>query len=175
MYLGMITQIGTIPRPGEIKMRREQMIRALRKEDKDMFVAMVKDFYTSDAVLHDIPAENVLKTYSEIISGSPYVKAYMIEARGETAGYGLISLTFSNEAGGLVVWIEELYIRESFRGLGLGGQFLDFIQTEFSDKAKRFRLEMTKTNHSAKRLYSNKGYTSLEYLQMVHDVENHQS
>lgn len=146
------------------------MIRELRKEDKDLYISMVKDFYDSEAVLHNIPIGNILNTYHEIVSCSPYVKAYLIEEQKETAGYGLISLTYSNEAGGLVVWIEELYILQKFRGLGLGGRFLDFVETEFSSKAKRFRLEIAKTNKSSQRLYLRKGYTSLEYLQMVYDI-----
>lgn len=131
---------------------------------------MVKDFYDSEAVLDNIPMENILNTYNEIVSSSPYVKAYLIEEEEETAGYGLISLTYSNEAGGLVVWIEELYIIEKFRGLGLGSKFLNFIETKFSGEAKRFRLEISKTNKSAQRLYLREGYRPLEYLQMVNDV-----
>lgn len=146
------------------------MIRKLRKEDKDLYISMVKDFYDSEAVLDNIPMENILNTYNEIVSSSPYVKAYLIEEEEETAGYGLISLTYSNEAGGLVVWIEELYIIEKFRGLGLGSKFLNFIETKFSGEAKRFRLEISKTNKSAQRLYLREGYRPLEYLQMVNDV-----
>ncbi|MGI1659457.1 MAG: GNAT family N-acetyltransferase [Desulfitobacterium sp.] len=128
------------------------MIRELRKEDKNLFISMVRDFYDSEAVLHKIPIENIHNTYNEIVSCSPYAKAYLIEEQGETAGYGLISLTYSNEAGGLVVWIEELYIIRKFRGLGLGSNFLDFVKEQFSIDAKRFRLEISKTNKSAQRL-----------------------
>jgi len=146
------------------------MIRELRKDDKDLFILMVKEFYDSEAVLYNIPTENVFNTYNEVVSCSPYAKAYIIEVEEEKAGYGLISLTYSNEAGGLVIWIEELYIRQKFRDLGLGSKFLDFMKIEFLAIAKRFRLEISKTNISAQRLYLRKGYKSLEYLQMVYDI-----
>jgi len=146
------------------------MIRELRKEDKAVFIVMVKDFYNSEAVLHSIPVENIYNTYEEIISGSQYAKAYIIEEEGETAGYGLISLTYSNEAGGFVAWIEELYILEKYRGLGLGGGFLDFIQKEYSSRVKRFRLELSESNKEAQRLYMKKGYEPLDYIQMVQDI-----
>lgn len=148
------------------------MIREIRKDDREIFIDMVKDFYSSKAVLHDIPCDFINKTYNEVISGSPYAKAYIIEADHETAGYCLISLTYSNEAGGLVVWVEELYILNKYRGLGLGSEFLDFIQTEFSGKAKRIRLEISRNNQLVGRLYLRKGYKSLEYLQMVYDIDN---
>lgn len=146
------------------------MIRELRVDDKDIFISMVEDFYTTEAVIHNIPTENIINTYNEIIDCSPYVKGYFIEEQDEVAGYGLISLTYSNEAGGLVILIEEIFIIEKFRGLGLGGKFLDFIEKEFSDKAKRFRLEVSKNNKSAERLYFRKGFTTLEYMQMVYDI-----
>lgn len=145
------------------------MIRELQKEDKAVFIRMVQDFYHSEAVLHNIPAENIIDTFNEVVSGSPYAKAYIIEDRDKTAGYGLINLAYSNEAGGLVVWIEELYIQDQFRGYGLGSQFLDYIHEEFSGKAKRFRLELSEHNKSAERLYLRKGYKPLEYMQMVFD------
>ena len=145
------------------------MIREIVSEDKDMFISMVTEFFSSEAVLHDIPPSHIIKTYKEVTSDSPYAKAYIFQANNETAGYGLVSFTYSNEAGGLVVWIEELYIRNEFRGYGLGNKFIDFIHTEYSDTVKRFRLELLKSNVSAERLYLRKGYKPLEYLQMVHD------
>lgn len=149
------------------------MIREIQNKDKDMFIRMVKDFYNSEAVLHNIPENFIIQTYDEVISNSPYAKAYIIDDNNETAGYCLISLTYSNEAGGLVVWIEELYIRNKFRGLGMGSEFLDFMHKEFSGKAKRYRLELSRNNQSAERMYLRKGYKPLEYLQMVHDIKGY--
>lgn len=147
------------------------MFRELTSEDKEIFISMVKDFYNSEAVLHSIPTANIHNTFKEAVSESPYVKVYLIESQEKTVGYGLISFTYSNEAGGLVIWIEELYIQEGYRGLGLGGEFLDFIKSKFSNSAKRFRLEISEANISVKELYRKKGYESLKYLQMVHDIE----
>ncbi|SCY00106.1 GNAT family N-acetyltransferase [Alkaliphilus peptidifermentans] len=146
------------------------MIRELRIEDKALFISMVKDFYESEAVLHNIPIENTINTFNEINSSSPYIKGYLMEDQGEAAGYGLVSFTYSNEANGLVVLIEELYIRENFRGLGFGGKFIDFIIMEFSSQAKRFRLELSKKNKSAEKLYLRKGFIPLEYNQMIYDL-----
>lgn len=145
------------------------MIRKIRKEDKAAFSCMAKEFYDTKAVLHKIPEEYIHNTINEALSSSPYVAAYIIEEKERHAGYGLISLTYSGEVGGLAVLIEELYIRNEFRGMGLGSGFLDFIHQEYSKRAKRFRLELTRSNISAERLYRRKGYKSIDYLQMVND------
>ena len=145
------------------------MIREIKARDKDIFVQMAKEFYKSEAVISEIPAQNILNTFDEVNSNSPYAKAYIIEHDGDTAGYALIGITYSNEAGGLVVWVEEIFIKENFRGLGLGSEFLSYVEQEFGDKAKRFRLEISHDNDSAQRLYERKGYQPLDYMQMVHD------
>lgn len=141
-------------------------IRELQAKDRDVFIQMVDDFYHSEAVLHDIPKENILHTVDLLMEGTPYAKGYLFEQNGEIAGYGQISLTYSNEAGGLCVWVEEVMILPQFRGQGLGHEFFHFLHREFS-QAKRFRLEVTKENPRAAKLYEKLGYEPFDYLQMV--------
>ena len=145
------------------------MIREISPQDQEVFIQMVTDFYQSEAVLSKIPTVNIVSTFKEVTSNSPYAKAYILESQGLLAGYALLGLTFSNEAGGLVVWIEELYIKDEFRGLG--SDFLNFIKDEFAGRAKRFRLEISEDNDSAERLYRRKGYQNLDYKQMVQDLD----
>ena len=44
------------------------------------------------------------------------------------AGYGLIAKTFSQEAGGMVYWLEELYILEEYRSKGLGSEYFRYME-----------------------------------------------
>lgn len=142
------------------------MIREITKDDREIFIELEEKFYNSEAVIHPVPKEYIINTYKEVISDSPYAKAYIIEKNNEIAGYSQISLTYSSEVGGLVVLIEELFILNEYRNLGLGSEFLNFIEKEFTE-AKRFRLEIEKANDGARRLYESKGFKKLEYIQMV--------
>lgn len=144
------------------------MIRPVEQKDRQIFVSMIEQFYHSSAVLHPIPSTHGEGTFEELMKDSPYLKAYLFEVDGQPAGYGLLSLTYSNEAGGLAVWVEEVLILEEFRGQGLGSKFFAFLREEFSN-AKRFRLEVTRSNHRAAKLYAALGYEELDYLQMVLD------
>jgi len=148
------------------------MIRELCKEDKETFAKMVKSLYSGEAVLYPISDDNIDKTFKEVISGSPYVKAYIIECDNEMAGYALISLTYSNEAGGIVVIIDELYIDDKYRGKGLGTELLKFIEEKYSNKVKRYRLEVSNENEAAEKLYLRIGYEVLDYKQLVKDIAN---
>lgn len=148
------------------------MIREAIKEDEADFLAMMKTFYQSKAVLETIPEAHMKRTFKAIMEKTPYTNAFMLDHLGEMAGYVLVSFTWSNEAGGLVLWVEELFIKAKFRGLGLGGQAIEFIRKRYEGKAKRFRLEISKDNLAIGKLYRRKGFKPLEYVQMSYDVIN---
>lgn len=147
------------------------MFRKFKPEDKDSFVKMSKEFYSSDAVSHSIPDENIVDTFELIVQGSPYVEGYIIECEGRLAGYAQLSLSYSTEAGGITLWLEELYIRESFRGKGIGAKFLQFMEDEKAGKIARIRLEVTTSNIGAIKLYKKFGYKEMDYMGMYKEIK----
>lgn len=148
---------------------RDIAIRPLEESDRETYLQMCREFYRSDAVLHPVPEENFDRCFREMVSGSPYAKGLMLEKDGRAAGYGLISVTFSQEAGGLVWWLEELYLRPEFRGQGLGSRYLRGLMARRPKEVARFRLEAEPENQDALRLYRRLGFTPLGYDQMILD------
>lgn len=144
------------------------MIRKYTEKDREQTLVMMKEFYSSEAVEHPIPEKNMIATLDEAQKGSPYLDLYILECGKECAGYALTAYTFSNEAGGKVVWIEEIYVSARFRGKGLGGEFLRFVKKQYGDFA-RIRLEVEESNDGAVRLYCREGFRPLEYTQYVFD------
>lgn len=147
------------------------MIRNFKETDLDAYIRLSDAFYHSSAVIHPIPKENFVKTFHTILQGSPYEKGVIIESDGEIAGYALLSFTYSNEVGGIVLWLDEVYICPSYQGRGLGTELLEFLDREYRDKVRRIRLEVTPINNSAIRLYKKMGYEPLDYLQMIKDFD----
>ncbi len=145
------------------------MIRELKQSDKEVFLAMCQEFYASPAVLHAIPVCYMEETFRQVTSGSPYASGYLICHEQEPVGYLLTSTTYSNEVGGLVLWLEELYLNEASRGLGLGGEAMEYVRKNCPENVRRLRLEVTPCNEGAIRLYERKGYEKLNYVQMVQD------
>lgn len=146
------------------------MIRKIRQEDKDIFLHMAEDFYHSEAVLHPIPKKNHQAVFEEMMRSEQYAEGYIIQWKDEIAGYGLLSKMFSQEAGGIVVWIEEVYVLPEFQGKGLGNTFFEYIQRELSPSVTRLRLEVEQENTRAVALYKRLGFKEMPYLQMVKEI-----
>ena len=65
------------------------------------------------------------------------------------------------------VTIEEIYIDEECRGMGMATEFFDYLKSK--EGIARLRLEVESDNEGAKRLYERMGFELLPYLQMVID------
>lgn len=144
------------------------MIRKLEHKDKDEFIRMQLEFYSSEAVLHEVPVSYHERTFSEAVKGSPYIDAFIILDGEDYVGYSITAKTYSGEVGGMAVWLEELYIREGYRGKGIGSEFIEYAFKFYADYA-RVRLEVEHDNEGAIKLYEKLGFYELPYMQMVKD------
>jgi ribosomal protein S18 acetylase RimI-like enzyme len=142
------------------------LIREIKSDDKIDFIKMCMDFYNTDGVDHSIPVSNMEKTFNLLMEGLDFAKAYVCEKNNKTVGYILLALTYSNEAGGMVVWLDEIYVKPEFRSQGIGSELIDFVIEKYKNKISRFRLEITESNIGAKKLYLSKGFKDLSYRQM---------
>ena len=139
--------------------------RHLEARDRAEFLAMSEEFYHSEAVLHTVPSENHERAFDELMRSDVYLECYVMESDGNVVGYALLTKTYSREAGGLNIWVDELYLRPAYRGLGAGSSFFAFLES--THPAARYRLETEPENERAQKLYRRMGYRSLPYLQMI--------
>lgn len=135
--------------------------------DKRAFLEMSREFYSSDAVLHAVDPSFHEKAFAELLRSGTYLTCFVFECDDRVAGYALLSKMFSREAGGMVVWIEEIYVRSAFRGRGVGGAFFAWLRANVP--AIRYRLEVEPSNERAQSLYRRLGFSELPYVQMVLD------
>lgn len=146
------------------------VIRDIKREEKDLFFEMAADFYSpaAGACLYGMNREHMENTFAFCMEENPYARLLLIEDDGEILGFCMLSFTWSNEVGGMVVLLEELYFKEEARGKGYGKQVMAWVEEEYP-KARRFRLEATRSNRGAIGLYEKMGYQELPYYQMVKD------
>ena len=145
------------------------MFKRINANDKEIYFDLANEFYHSDGVLHSVEQRVITDTFNEIVRSDNYLECYLIESNLETIGYALLSKMFSPEVGGKCIWIEEIYIRERFRGQGFGSKFFDFLFEKYNSSTFRFRLEAVEENARAIKLYKKLGFKRLDYIQMVID------
>lgn len=101
----------------------------LTSEYKQEFFEMVKAFYNSEAVLHQIAEENISKAYNAFINKEDdSIRILILKEAENIIGYSVLAFYHSLEAGGKVLWIEEIYLKEEARGKGYFSAYFKFLE-----------------------------------------------
>ena len=98
------------------------------------------------------------------MADSPYLEGYIFEVLGEVVGYGMLAKSFSTEFGKSCIWIEDLYIKEAFRGRGIGSAFFNLVEEKYPRSV--LRLEVEEDNERAIKVYRKNGFEVLPYMEM---------
>lgn len=145
-------------------------IRPMASPDRDAVVSMMEVFYASPAVSTNGSEEIFQADFDACIGTSPYLEGFIFEDSGRIQGYAMLARSFSTEFGKECVWIEDLYIQPSFRGLGIGSAFFGFIESRYPDAI--FRLEVEPENECAVHVYRKSGFGTLPYMEMARTSRN---
>ena len=140
-------------------------IRIMENADLSAVINMMRGFYASDAVLTNGSEEIFLADAVECVSDSPYLEGYVFENESGVQGYAMCAKSFSTEFGKRCIWIEDLYVKEEYRGQGIGSDFLAFISGKYSDCI--LRLEAEAENERAIHVYKKAGFEVLPYTELI--------
>ena len=139
-------------------------IRTMRQQDKPQILTMMREFYASPAVLSNGSEEIFSNDIDNCVGDNPFIEGFVLEDSNGIQGYAMVAKSYSTEFGKTCVWIEDLYVTEDHRGLGLGTSLLQFITDHYTDCI--FRLEVEEENERAVRLYEKCGFSVLPYMEM---------
>ena len=139
-------------------------IRLMTINDKEAVIDMMRVFYASPAVLSNGSEEIFLSDVENCVNDNPYLEGYIIENTNDVQGYAMVAKSFSTEFGKHCIWIEDLYIKDEYRGMGLGSMALKYIEGKYPDAL--FRLEVEEENERAVNTYKKCGFEVLPYMEM---------
>ena len=139
-------------------------IRIMRDADRGSVIEMMRTFYASPAVLSNGSEEIFKADVDACVGDSPYLEGYVFESGGDIQGYAMIAKSFSTEFGKPCIWIEDLYVKSEYRGLGIGSCFLKFIEEKYPNSV--YRLEAEAENERALHVYEKCGYAPLPYVEL---------
>lgn len=109
-------------------------IRKLTAADEPIFYEMCEEFFHSSAVCHPIPMAHHIATFQELLQADTYLFGYLMEVDGEPAGFAILNQMMQQEAGGIIIWVECLYVREAFRSQESADNFCSLLQRNGKEK-----------------------------------------
>ena len=142
----------------------DYIIRLMEEKDRATVLEMMRVFYASPAVLSNGSDEIFKADVDNCIGDSPYLEGYVFEKSGKLLGYGMIAKSFSTEFGKPCIWIEDLYLKQEYRGLGIGSAFFAHIEKKYPDHL--YRLEAEEENERAIKVYKKNGFDILPYTKL---------
>ncbi len=147
----------------------DSIFKPIEAQDIPAIVALMEDFYAIDNYPIDTAvARDLLMEFTE---NETLGKGWMIMAEGKTVGYVILTFVFSFEYKGRIAFLDELYIADQARGMGLGKRALDFIQQECKlYSVKIIYLEVEPHNEKAQQLYLSKKFSMHNRKLMKHVI-----
>ena len=113
---------------------------------------MMQDFYAIDNYPIDIDVSK--KLFQEFIANEKLGQVWLIYSNKNIVGYLILTYIFSFEYQGRIAFLDELYIKESSRGKGIGKQAINFIKEQAAlTNVKLIYLELENHNENAQKLY----------------------
>ena len=125
--------------------------------DEELVLSLMREFYEIEHLaFSEAPARAALR---QILESHQHGVVALMHAGDEVAGYLALTFGFSLEFHGRDALMDELYVRETYRGRGAGTLSLAFAEEICrTEGIHALRLEVDRANSDAQRLYHRAGY-----------------
>jgi GNAT superfamily N-acetyltransferase len=133
------------------------MWRVASAEDDECVVAMCMALNAEDPGPALVLPQQVRRTLDKLRQEPARGRAVVCDIGGRAVGYALLISFWSNELGGEVCTVDELYVLPEHRGSGLGTALLQGLagadQSLWPAEAAALALEVSPRNERARALY----------------------
>lgn len=133
----------------------------------DRLVEMSLALYSEDPSEHRVEAVQVTRTLKHFAAHPDCGQAFLVWVDGIAVGYSLLVFFWSNEWGGNIAIIDELYVSVEARGRGVGSAILLWLENYRPGGAVALALETTPTNARAKGLYERHGFKGKKNFHLI--------
>ena len=125
--------------------------------DTDVLAKLMQEYYDFDHLTFD---DHVARAaLRQILSDDSLGRVWLIQQGEDAVGYIVLTLGFSLEFQGRDAFIDELYIRESYRHGGIGTKALKFVEEVCrSLGVQALHLEVERANVNAQKFYRKSGF-----------------
>jgi GNAT superfamily N-acetyltransferase len=128
--------------------------RLLTPRDMPGYIGMVQACHREVAPGKPIPTEQVVATVRELEHNRDKGTVFIFDREETLVGYCILINHWSNEYGGTVLCVDELFVTPGQRGRGIASDFLNLIARVAPEGCRAMQLEVDRRNRRAMRLYA---------------------
>jgi ribosomal protein S18 acetylase RimI-like enzyme len=147
-------------------MTEKAHFRPFTETDLPELKAMILELYAEDAQGEPMSEHKIRCTVRELLRHPQKGRVIIFCVAEAAVGYAIVIYSWSNEYGGHIATIDELYVRPPWRGQGIGSDFLGHIAASGDDSVKGLRLEVTPANERALDYYLRQGFGPVANLHL---------
>jgi GNAT superfamily N-acetyltransferase len=127
-------------------------------DDVETLIVMMRDLYAHDG-LAPLDEAGARRALLGVIGDDTFGRVFLILLATEVAGYAVLTFGYSLEFHGRDAFVDEIYLRAEYRGLGIGKLTLQFL-TEVcaAEGVNALHLEVERENISAQTVYRKFGF-----------------
>ena len=128
---------------------------------------MMHRLYAEDNAASGVDESLFPQTLHKLLKTPQAGRIVLLWVSGEVQGYALLIPYWSNEYGGSLVYVDELYVKVEARCRGLGGGLFRWLASGRPFGAVGIFLEVSPQNHRARQFYEQIGFTARENQAMA--------
>lgn len=128
------------------------------KADSEQVALLIQALYAEDAGPKPMTLDKIYGTFEVFLNQPSLGQILVVKHETNVIGYAILVNFWSNEFGGIILNIDEIYIQPDWRGRGIGTKLITyFAQTKFCN-CVALELVVNPENVLAKKLYQKLGF-----------------
>ncbi len=143
----------------------EIAIRKMQRGDEKFVIDLMREFFNSPATITNGSEKIFAANVKNCLDDSICAEGFVFVDGEKIVGYAITARSYSTEFGGECIWIEDIFIKENYRGRGVGTKFIQHVKKLFPDKI--LRLEAEPDDVKLLNFYKRFGFKELPYLELV--------
>jgi GNAT superfamily N-acetyltransferase len=140
-----------------IRLRMDFSIADATAADIPVLLELIRELACFERLEHEIEA-TVQSFHDSLFGPRPAAGALMARTNGQPVGYAIYFFTFSSFIGRPGIWLEDVYVRPTFRSQGLGRALIQAVaRIGVERNCGRFEWTALNWNNNAIEFYRNLG------------------
>ena len=141
------------------------------QDDIPAFVRLVQRFYAERSQAHRVTPASITRTYLELLRHPDKGSVFLFERGESLVGYCLLLVSWSNEHGGDILTIDEIYIAPDHRGKGIAKDFIGLLSQIAPKGTRAIRIRASSKDRNAARFCTKTGFLPSGEGIMIRELE----